>query len=314
MSINHKEYAMRATKTKLLILALASGFAGATFADPLPTPPTQYPEGELGDMVRLGEDIILHTNTNPLTKDLVGNKLTCSSCHIDGGKTSTIGTLIGTATVFPAYSAREKTVQALQDRINNCFMRSMNGKRPIIDSKASIAMAAYVTWLSQGLPMKMNSAKPVTPYFDATWPDKAVLPLIKAATHENYLHGQAVYTKRCAACHGDDGQGSEAFPPLWGKDAYNTGAGMSKLNKMASWVEQNMPKGDANLTRQEAVDVTLYVDAQQHTDFDLKTHLLPQSEMGYYNSNVPEETSSVRKNFKAMGLDVDAIRGDHMIP
>lgn len=302
------------TTTKLLVLALTATFAEiAVAADPIPAPPTQYPPGELGEMVKLGEDIIMHTNTHPLTKDLVGNKLTCASCHIDGGKATTIGTFIGTATAFPAYSAREKTVQTLQDRINNCFMRSMNGKRPIVDTKASIAMATYVTWLSEGQPIKMNPAKPVTPFFTATWPDKALVPLIKAATHDNYLNGQKIYTERCAACHGADGQGNEAFPPVWGEHSYNTGAGMSKLDKMASWVEQNMPKGDANLTKQEAVDVTIYVDAQPRPSFDLQKHLQPKSEMGYYNSAVLEETSNVRKNFKAMGLDVDTIRGDHAI-
>lgn len=304
---------MRTNTNKLIALAILSACAGYASADPMLAPPSQYPAGELGEMVKLGEAIIMNTNTHPLTKDLVGNKLTCASCHIDGGKGNTIGTFIGTATAFPAYSAREKTVQTLQDRINNCFMRSMNGKRPIVDTKASIAMATYVTWLSEGLPMKMNPAKPVTPYFTATWPDKALVPLIKAATHDNYVRGQKIYAERCAACHGEDGQGSEAFPPVWGKDSYNTGAGMSKLEKMASWVEQNMPMGDTNLSKQEAVDVTLYVDAQPRPDFDLKTHLLPKSEMGYYNSLVLEETHNVRSNFKAMGLDVDAIRGDKLI-
>ncbi|HEX8980865.1 MAG TPA: c-type cytochrome [Parasulfuritortus sp.] len=302
------------TTTKLLVLALTATAAGiAVAADPMPAPPTQYPPGELGEMVKLGEDIIMHTNTHPLTKDFVGNKLTCASCHIDGGKTHTIGTFIGTATVFPAYSGREKTVQTLQDRINNCFMRSMNGIRPIIDTKASVAMAAYVTWLSDGMPIKTSQGKPVTPLFATTWPDKDVGPLIKAATHENYLRGQKLYADRCAACHGTDGQGNAAFPPLWGKDTYNTGAGMSKLPQMSGWVVQNMPKGDANLTKQQAVDVTIYVDAQPHPDFDLKAHLLPASEMGYYNSAVLDEKSSVRANFKAMGLDIDAIRGDHLI-
>ena len=305
---------MQATTPKLLVLTLIAAAAGYAVADPLPSPPSQYPPGELGEMVKLGEDIIMHTDTHPLTKDLVGNKLTCSSCHIDGGKGNTIGTFIGTATAFPAYSAREKTVQTLQDRINNCFMRSMNGKRPIIDSKASIAMATYVTWLSEGLPMKMNPAKPVTPYFTATWPDKSLVPLIKAATHENYLHGKKVYAERCAACHGEDGQGNAAFPPVWGENSYNTGAGMSKLEKMASWVEQNMPMGDANLSKQDAVDVTLYVDAQPRPAFDLQAHLLPKSEMGYYNSMVLDERHTVRSNLKAFGLDIDAIRGDHLIP
>jgi thiosulfate dehydrogenase len=36
--------------------------------------------------------------------------------------------------------------------------------------------------------------------------------------------------------------------------------------------------------------------------------------MGYYNSKVHEEKHSVRSNFKALGLDVDTIRGDKKIP
>ncbi len=77
--------------------------------------PKTYPTGEVGKMVKLGEDILMHTDTHPLTKDMVGDKLQCISCHIRGsdGKPSTahgISTFIGTATAFPAYSKREKSV------------------------------------------------------------------------------------------------------------------------------------------------------------------------------------------------------------
>ncbi len=279
----------------------------------VPDAPTQYPEGELGRLVKLGEDIIMNTNTHPMTKNLVGNRLQCKSCHLDGGKTKSLGTFMGTATVFPAYSAREKTVQSLQDRINNCFMRSMNGKRPIIDTEVSMAMAAYVSWLSTGLPMKGNAKKPVNPYYSKLWPNKDLIPLIKSATNKNYLNGKKIYEERCASCHGMDGNGVDVFPPLWGEGAYNTGAGMSKLDKMATWVMFNMPLGDATLSAQDAVDVTIYVDAQPHTDFYLKDHLYPAEQMGYYNSKVLEEKHTVRSNFKAFGLDVDAIRGDKKI-
>ena len=111
------------------------------------------------------------------------------------------------------------------------------------------------------------------------------------------------------------------FPPLWGKSAdgkwlsYNTGAGMSKLNKGAAWVQSNMPLGQGgSLSDQEAADIMLYVDAQPRADFDLKKGLFPPEKMGYYNSKVLEEKHSVRSNFKAFGLDVDAIRGDKVIP
>jgi thiosulfate dehydrogenase len=279
-------------------------------------------------MVKLGEAIMNQTDTHPLTKDLVGDKLQCKSCHLKGadGKPGTghgIGTFIGTATAFPAYSKREKTVQTLQDRINNCFMRSMNGKRPVIDTEASIAMAAYITWLSQGLPMKMDTKRPCSPYNSSRWAKNAkkFAKIQRKATHANYLNGQKLYEAKCAACHGKNGAGMGTFPPLWGKGndgkwlSYNTGAGMSKLNKGAAWVQSNMPLGQGGtLSDQEAADIMLYVDAQPRADFDLAKGLLPKCEMGYYNSKVLKEHHSVRSNFKQFGLDIDAIRGDHVIP
>ncbi|HGZ70000.1 MAG TPA: c-type cytochrome [Nitratifractor sp.] len=291
------------------------------------TAPKEYPEGPVGEMVKLGEDIILHTDTHPLTKDFVGNKLNCANCHLKGedGKPGTAGSIsswLDTATAFPAWSKREKSVQTLQDRSNNCFMRSMNGKRLIIDSKASIAIAAYITWLSEGKPVKMDRKGPWGPTNAKIWPKgiKHFKPIFKKATHENYENGKKIYAAKCASCHGDHGQGMGTFPPLWGKDAngkwlsYNTGAGMSKLPKGATWIQLKMPLGQGGtLSDQEAADVTLYVDAQPRADFDLQKALLPKEEMGVYNSNVLKEKHSVRSNFKALGLDIDAIRGDKVI-
>lgn len=312
----------------LLILGLLISFGTSAMAEDAPkTAPKAYPDGELGRMVKLGEQILLKTDTHPLTKDLVGNKLQCKSCHLKGadgkpGTASGIGTFIGTATAFPAYSKREKTVQTLQDRINNCFMRSMNGKRPIIDTEASVAMATYITWLSKGMKMKMDAKRPCSPLNSKRWAKNAkkFAKIQRKATHENYLNGKKIFEAKCASCHGKNGAGMGTFPPLWGKNAkgewlsYNTGAGMSKLNKGAAWVQSNMPLGQGGtLKDQEAADVMLYVDAQPRADFDLKKGLLPADKMGYYNSKVLKEKHSVRSNFKQFGLDVDKIRGDKKI-
>jgi len=318
MKTNLLKYSM--SVAALLILS-----SNAMAVTPTAAPKT-YPAGEVGKMVKLGEDILMHTDTHPLTKNMVGDKLQCISCHLRGtdGKPGTapgIATFIGTATAFPAYSKREKSVQTLQDRINNCFMRSMNGKRPIIDTKASVAMATYVTWLSTGMPMKMNTKMPCSPLNSERWMHgaKKFAKIQKKATHENYVNGQKLYQAKCAMCHGVDGTGMGAFPPLWGqKDgkwlAYNTGAGMSKLNKGAAWVQSNMPLGQGEtLKDQEATDIMLYVDAQPRADFNLQKGLYPASKMGYYNSKVHAEKHSVRSNFKQFGLNVDTIRGDHKI-
>jgi thiosulfate dehydrogenase len=323
-----KGVTMRLSIKVLLSSVMAAAALQASGLGHIPDAPVHYPPGKLGEMVKLGRDILLHTNTNPLTKDMVGNKLKCVDCHLADqnghpGASKTIGTFIGTATAMPAFSKREGTVQTLQDRINNCFMRSMGGKRPIVDSKASIAMAAYVTWLSEGLPIHMNPHRPVSPYVDKMYVDgqKKFAKIQKKATHKNYIAGKEIYTQKCAACHGVNGEGMGTFPPLWGKDkagqwiSYNTGAGMSKLNKAPVWIQANMPLGQGgSLSDQEAADVTLYIDAQPRKNFSIKKGLYPKSEMGYYNSSNMHEKDSVRKNFEVFGLNVDTIRGDHKIP
>lgn len=298
-----------------LPLLVGSALAHAAPAE-IPDPPTAYPEGELGRMVRLGEEIIFNTNTHELTRDMVGNDLKCSNCHLQGGKGKSLGTFIGTATAFPAYSPREKTVQTLQNRINNCFMRSMNGKRPIIDTEPSVAMASYITWLSSGLPITMNAKKPVNPFYTDVWWGKSwVVPMLKSADRDNFLNGERLYVEKCASCHGADGQGIAAtgFPPVWGDRSFNTGAGLSKPEKLPTYLLHNMPLGNPNLTRQEAVDIGLYVTAQPRPDFDLARSLFPREQMGYYNSKVLSETHTVHSNFAKWGLDVDALRGDQLL-
>ena len=304
-----------------LLSAVAVGFLFGGAA------PKAYPKGAVGEMVKLGEDILLHTDTHPLTKDFVGNKLNCASCHLRGadGKPGTgdgISSFLGSAGAFPAYSKREKAVQTLQDRSNNCFMRSMNGKRLIVDSKASVAIAAYITWVSTGAPIKMNLKAPLSPHNMKIWPKnfKKFAKIQKKATHANYVNGKKLYEAKCASCHGKNGAGMGTFPPLWGKDAkggwlsYNTGAGMSKLHKGAAWIQSNMPLGQGNsLKDQEAADIAVYMNAQPRASFDLSKRLPPKEEMGIYNSNVSKETHSVQSNFKDFGLDVSKIRGDKVI-
>ena len=290
--------------------------------------PAQYPEGELGRMVKLGETIAKETATHPLTKQYVGNNLNCVNCHLAGssgkpGTTKSFGTWIGTASALPAYTGRERTIQTLQDRSDNCFMRSMNGKRLPIDSEASLALAAYITWLSTGMPVAMNAKRSCSPLISDQWAEaqERFAALLKKATHANYLSGQKIYANKCAMCHGTEGQGMDTMPPLWGKNAdgkwlaYNAGGGMSKLNKAAAWVQVNMPFGQGGtLSDQEASDVMLFVDAQPRSGFDLKKALLRDAGEGIYNSDIRSEYDSVRSNFKLLGLDIDTVRGDKKIP
>ena len=92
-------------------------------------------------------------------------------------------------------------------------------------------------------------------------------------------HGAQVFQEVCAVCHQANGQGlrwgpDEAaqrrryqFPPLWGPDSYNDGAGMARPITAASFIRANMPKGTeyyhAVLSARDAFDVAVFVDSQQ---------------------------------------------------
>jgi len=49
--------------------------------------------------------------------------------------------------VFPEYRSRGANINSLQDRINDCFQRSMNGKALAYNSKEMNAMLMYMRWL-----------------------------------------------------------------------------------------------------------------------------------------------------------------------
>ena len=279
-----------------------------------------YPEGEIGEMVKLGEAIIKNTDTHPLTKDLVNNKLKCVNCHLAGtdmhpGTSPSMGTFSGIAVRFPLYNKREKVVITLQDRIDNCFMRSLDGTRPIIDSEASIAMFTYITWLSTGKAIDINPATSIAPNFSKEI--KKFTQIQKKASHKNFLNGKKVFEAKCVACHSANGEGIATFPPLWGKGtdgkwlSYNTGAGMSKLDKSAAWIQQNMPLGaGGSLSDQDAADVAIYINAQERAPFNLSEKIDAIKDQGYYNSKRLKEGDSVEANFKKLGLNFKTIRGN----
>ena len=107
----------------------------------------------------------------------------------------------------------------LEDRINGCFMRSMNGAAGQ-DSAEMQAMIAYMKWLAQDVP---HGAKV---QIENAWPiDMKLTP--------NPERGKSLYAAQCAARHGANGEGKKdragdiVFPPLWGDESFNIGAGLA---------------------------------------------------------------------------------------
>ncbi|MEW4531483.1 c-type cytochrome [Maioricimonas sp. JC845] len=255
--------------------------ASAPAADPPATPPvpdfdTDLPPGPLGETVRLGRDIVDNTNTHPLSRKYVGNTLTCSSCHLDAGTDPQAGTFLGTALAYPAWSPREQRVITLEDRALNCFMRSMNGTRPPNGSRVSVAITAYITWLSQGQAMRMNPEKPLGPH--------STKQLDVDPAQADLARGRQLYIDRCADCHGADGLGTDDGPPVWGPESYNDGAGLSRVPKLTSWLKAAMPLGDPDLTTQQALDIAAFVNSHSRPKFVLEEHLPPPERRGEYNA------------------------------
>lgn len=227
--------------------------------------PTELPPGELGKIVALGRDIVNNTDTHPLSKQYVGNSLKCTSCHLEAGTNPNALSFLGTASAYPTYTPREKKTITLEDRNLNCFMRSMSGVRPPNGSEVSIAIAAYITWLSEGYPVKMSLTGPHGPNSE---------PALKIdPATADVAQGKTLYTAVCASCHGNDGAGVGSFPPVWGSKSYNHGAGLSQNLKLASFLKNAMPLGNPNLSDKDALDIAAYVNAQPRDKFVLEDHM-----------------------------------------
>ncbi|MGE0226787.1 MAG: c-type cytochrome [Acetobacteraceae bacterium] len=240
----------------------AMGQAGAAAA----ADPDTLPDDEAGRTVRLGRDLLRRTYAliGPDVADpalrYAGNNLACSSCHLDAGSMHGNGlSLIGIAAGFPRYDARTGRPATIADRVQECMTRSMNGKALPEDSQQLRAMVAYLQFLAAGSPPVV---KP-----------KPIPELTRAA---DPVRGKAVYQQMCLACHGADGQGQRMdrlgeargyqFPPLWGPDSFNDGAGMNRLITTANFVHDNMPAGataqDPVLSVEQAWDVAAFVVSQ----------------------------------------------------
>ncbi|MGB9645276.1 MAG: c-type cytochrome, partial [Stellaceae bacterium] len=154
-----------------------------------------------GRTVRVGRDLIVNTaatigpDASDPAKRFSGNGLECQSCHSDAGTKKFGLPLAGVWGVFPQFIGRENEVRTLEDRINGCMERSMNGRALPPDGPEMKAMLTYIRFISAGFPTGRGAEGRGAP----------PLPLPTAASDPK--HGEAVFAETCAVCHQADGQG-----------------------------------------------------------------------------------------------------------
>lgn len=233
-----------------------SGPGTATWTAP---DPAAIPQGPLGDSIRLGLQVF--NDTPQFAAPYVGNKISCAHCHVGSGTVAYSMPLVGVPGMFPLYREREKEVVTFEERIEECFQRSEFGHRVPNNSPEMTGLVAYAQWLSKDQP----AGRP--------FPGRGLVQL-PAGLAGDVDRGSLIYAKQCALCHGANGDGQlPAIPALWGPDSYSDGAGMNNIDRMAAFVQHNMPQTNpGSLTAQQAFDVAAYVHSKPHEHFQIKDH------------------------------------------
>jgi len=193
----------------------------------------------------------------------VGNSLRCASCHLDNGLRPNAMPWVGSYARFPQYRPRSGKVDLIEDRINDCFKRSMNGRALAPSGRDMRDVVAYLAFLSSGIPVGAQMEGQ---------------GLVRLKPLDGDLNrGVAMFASTCARCHGADGQGTPLAPPLWGARSYNVGAGMANIITAASFIHAVMPLDRAQkLTEQQAFDVATYINTRPRPDFPAKSHDWPR--------------------------------------
>jgi thiosulfate dehydrogenase len=253
---HHAVVSLRVKQALGTMCAAAFVFANvhAQGADFNPPPDASIASGPKGEAIKRGK--LLLTETRQRLPNNVGNGLNCSSCHLAAGATPNASPWVGIWGVFPEYRSRSGKLISLQERVNDCFERSMNGKPLSFASNEMNDILAYMQWISTGVPTGMNvKGRGFGALDQKLTPDAG--------------NGKTVYGAKCASCHGADGQGiangagGYVFPPVWGKDSFNDGAGMARTYTAAAFVKHNMPLGQGGtLSDQEALDVSEFFTKQ----------------------------------------------------
>ena len=86
----------------------------------------------------------------------------CATCHNDAESS-----MKGVAARYPIFDTKQSRMLNLEGRINDCRTRNMGAKAWDYESPQLLAMTAFVSLQSRGLPMSVAIDGPAAPHFEA---------------------------------------------------------------------------------------------------------------------------------------------------
>lgn len=224
------------------------------------------------DEILYGRELIAHTSlyfgNNGKVFNSSTNGMNCQNCHLDAGTKVFGNNYSAVASTYPKYRARSGAIENIYKRVNDCFERSLNGKGLDTNSKEMQAIVSYIKWL--GKDVEKGTKPEGSGFKDLAFIDRAADP----------EKGKLVYTEKCQSCHQANGLGilnsdktAYTYPPLWGPNSYNDGAGLYRISNFAKFVKYNMPLGvshnSTQLSDEEAWDIAAFVNSQPRPKKDI---------------------------------------------
>jgi thiosulfate dehydrogenase len=228
----------------------------------VPPSEAEIPKGPVGDAIKRGRDIFV--DTPRFAARYSGNSMACAQCHLDSGRRENSAPMWAAYVQYPKFRSKNNKINTLEERINGCFSYSMNaqaspaGKAPPPGDDVYKELMTYMYWLADGAPTgeEMRGG--------------GYIKVKETPRGYDYVRGAKVYEQNCVLCHGADGQGRKEadgklrFPPLWGPEAYNWGAGMARIDTAAGFIKANMPLSKPySLSDQDAWDVAAYINGHE---------------------------------------------------
>jgi len=233
--------------------------------------PASWPHFDVNDlpvdstskMIRYGYNILMETSNivGPEVKDtamrFAGNNLECRNCHFEAGLIKNTYNLVGVANRYPSVDKSTGQSTSLVQRVNGCFIRSMNGKPMPEQSFEMKSIIAYLNWISSGVPKDLEGIN--------------IKDVGKIDRAPDVGRGKSVFANNCMSCHADVGLGvlknaeihggvKYIIPPIAGDDSFNDAAGMASMEYLVKFLKTQMPKNKpGSLSLEDSYDVAAYM-------------------------------------------------------